>query len=398
MASSACSRRALEGIDWDFANVENRGIHLIHWYPATFVSAIPGSLIPMLTNEGDFVVDPFCGSGATLVEAVRLGRTTHGFDTNPVATLISRAKLAPPQASEIAVLRDEIRDLAGALPLALAEVDRLSHPNRPELLRWYHLDTFLQLRTIQSKVESLPAGRLRTAAQCVFSSTLKATSSQGRHYGWVCDNVTPKADEIQAKNAISSFVEALTAYELAVAELRDDMVRRGIDPSSVERGKTWNVERIDACQGLRSLAPRVVDAIVTSPPYFGMADYVKSQRLTFLWNHPDVAEIEGWGDLEDLREAEIGSRSHRRRTRSPQEYRDYMERFVQVASGALKKDGVLCVVMGASTASRPTGFDMDDAASRCGLERIFSSERDIRVTKRRLRAQLEGESVVVYKK
>lgn len=37
------------------------------------------------TNEDDFVIDPFCGSGSTGVSAIRLGRKFVGFDTNAKA-------------------------------------------------------------------------------------------------------------------------------------------------------------------------------------------------------------------------------------------------------------------------------------------------------------------------
>jgi len=42
-----------------------------------------------LLEEGDVVVDPFCGSGVTLREAKRLGLVAYGFDVNPIAHFIS---------------------------------------------------------------------------------------------------------------------------------------------------------------------------------------------------------------------------------------------------------------------------------------------------------------------
>jgi len=42
---------------------------------------------------GDYLLDPFCGSGTTILEAHRLGINAVGFDLNPLAVYISRAKM-----------------------------------------------------------------------------------------------------------------------------------------------------------------------------------------------------------------------------------------------------------------------------------------------------------------
>ena len=47
------------------------------------------------TEEGDVVLDPFCGSGVVAAEALRLGRRVIAIDSDPLATLITRATLAP---------------------------------------------------------------------------------------------------------------------------------------------------------------------------------------------------------------------------------------------------------------------------------------------------------------
>src|SRR4051812_40085623 len=95
------SSKVLREIDWNFPDLSNRGLHSLHWYPATFVSAIPGSLIPLLSEKDDLVIDPFCGTCATGIEAIRLGRRFLGIDTNPVATLIAKAKLLLPDPARL---------------------------------------------------------------------------------------------------------------------------------------------------------------------------------------------------------------------------------------------------------------------------------------------------------
>lgn len=66
--------------------------HGIHPYPAKFIPELPREIISKCTKERNIVLDPFCGSGTTLLEACIAGRKSIGIDSNPIATLISRAK------------------------------------------------------------------------------------------------------------------------------------------------------------------------------------------------------------------------------------------------------------------------------------------------------------------
>ena len=83
----------LKNIDWNFLNVTQDALSNIHPYPARFIPDIPRALISVLGCEENCVVlDPFCGSGTTLIEAQRAGYEAVGVDLNPIACLISRVK------------------------------------------------------------------------------------------------------------------------------------------------------------------------------------------------------------------------------------------------------------------------------------------------------------------
>ena len=51
-------------------------------HPAAFPKSLPAWFIRLFTDEGDTVLDPFAGSGTTLIAALDLGRKAIGIDTD----------------------------------------------------------------------------------------------------------------------------------------------------------------------------------------------------------------------------------------------------------------------------------------------------------------------------
>ena len=69
--------------------------YMMHRYWARKPHNVVSRYIEYYTNPEDVVLDPFMGSGVTVIEATQLGRTAIGNDLNPVACFIARMTLAP---------------------------------------------------------------------------------------------------------------------------------------------------------------------------------------------------------------------------------------------------------------------------------------------------------------
>jgi len=83
--------------DWCFKNVRSveQWTHGYHRYPAKFLPNLVKKLVEERTNKDDTIADLFAGCGTTLVESKIHGRKSIGVDINPVAALITKAKINP---------------------------------------------------------------------------------------------------------------------------------------------------------------------------------------------------------------------------------------------------------------------------------------------------------------
>jgi len=83
----------------DAAATENKSVPIHRWVPwiagfsAQFVEDAIEAYLPRQSRQHQLVLDPFAGVGTTLVEALKAGCNTVGYEINAFAVLASRAKV-----------------------------------------------------------------------------------------------------------------------------------------------------------------------------------------------------------------------------------------------------------------------------------------------------------------
>lgn len=95
---------------WNFAGAKQDG-HI-----AVFPEGLPARLIKMFAFYGDTVLDPFMGSGTTVLAAKNLGRNSIGYEINPEFVEISKQKLNINQGDLQGTEYEFLRDSANSDP------------------------------------------------------------------------------------------------------------------------------------------------------------------------------------------------------------------------------------------------------------------------------------------
>jgi DNA modification methylase len=285
--------KRLASVDWQRLGRRTAGtIHNLHPYPTRFVPQIPATLIKTLSSPGETVLDPFCGSGTTLVEAGRLGRRAVGVDSNPLAILISRVKNTrisseSGQAVRAAVafasslvasfwsrstlfgkteecVDDQIRDHCRDLGIEASAWIPSSTVLR-DISDWFSRPVLTELLLIRTAIDQCHAAAARDLLSVALSSVLLQLSHQKSD-----TRLTKVIRDFGPREALGAWRRKVTDLQQLLAAEQDSL-----------RWPAAELYERDARE-LGFLQPCSVDLVVTSPPYPNVYDYHTFHRLRLL--------------------------------------------------------------------------------------------------------------------
>ncbi len=243
--------------------------HGLHRFAAKFVPQVPAWALDSFGSRRSVVVDPFMGSGTTLVEGLLRGGTTIGVDIDPLARYIARAKVTPLDDERIAGLAAELatrwRRPAATLEPPMPDIGNFTH--------WFTAEQWGWVQSLRDTILGLDCDDdERAFLLVIFSSTLR----------WVSN-----ADDQSQKTYVSG---TLPKQPPPVAEVFWRFLRRAAaglaDLNRKRHSESVTVIPDDADATRLGLRPSSVDLAVTSPPYLDSVDYPYNMMLEYFWLGP----------------------------------------------------------------------------------------------------------------
>ena len=114
-----------------------RGRHRVHPYPAMLHPLLVNFLIDMYAKKRDVIFDPFCGSGVTLLQSGINGHESVGFDINPMALLIARAKTQTYKKKKLLEEFEDLKETICQNASSLFSGDQIDIPQIKNRDYWY---------------------------------------------------------------------------------------------------------------------------------------------------------------------------------------------------------------------------------------------------------------------
>ncbi len=253
----------------------NTYTHGFHKYPAKFIPHVPKWAIEKYLNgsKDKNILDPFCGSGTTLVEGLLAGYNVIGIDIDPLSTLISKVKTTRVDEKDLKKISDwlkkEIR--AKRKGTFIPECETIDH--------WFTKNAIKKLSTIRSLIDQIPSifGNAKEIIDIqdllivCFSSIIRRVSN--------ADNESQKTYVSHTK-----IKEPEEVYSLFLVQLYL-FIDRVINFSKITSAKTSN--KIILSSSISSLEEKLsgisIDLAITSPPYIKAIDYIYNQMAELFW-------------------------------------------------------------------------------------------------------------------
>lgn len=244
--------------------------HGLHEYKGKFNPQIAKAILNIFSaNPGQVAIDPFCGSGTSLVECAHLGISAVGTDINPLAVFIANAKLQSLGIPAEQLLHD------AALCLAKAKHSRRSlmlDNERGEYLRsWFPADYLQDIEGLRLAIESYD-GVGSQVLLVIASNLLRDYSLQEPHDLRIRRRKSPFPD----RPFFQAYEEAVHAF---ATRLLDAQQTLGVIEAK-QRAIHVDCKRAPEHPALQ---PGAFDLALTSPPYATALPYIDTQRLSLVW-------------------------------------------------------------------------------------------------------------------
>ena len=240
----------------------------MHPFPARMAPEIALGGLQTL-EPGSTVVDPMCGSGLVLREAIQQGHKAIGFDIDPLAVLMSKVCTQSLAEAELLERGETVVKKAAALKqsgIYLPWIDEDQETSN-YIDFWFDVAQRDQLRKLAFLVTT-KRGPINNALKLAISRTI-ITKKVGASLAWDVSHSRPH------KVKTDNDYDVLAGFGSAVSKIAREASQIPTDSDATVR--------IGNARKLGRVPDRCADAVITSPPYFNAIDYLRGHRLALVW-------------------------------------------------------------------------------------------------------------------
>ena len=206
----------------------------------------PKDVISVLSklSSNKLLLDPFCGTGTILYEAIRVGNNVIGVDPNPLANIITRGKM------DLKKLDREktMKEVESIIKKAIL----LKNPNKipTDMQKGFHPKTAKQILKIRKFYDGMS-----DYLKAIFCGTISISARGCNNYLWTSTTV---GKDVYPKRYIDFYEKFRNKAKKHFFELQN---------------QTSKIYLKDARKLSKFIKPNSVDYVFTSPPYFDGLDY-----------------------------------------------------------------------------------------------------------------------------
>lgn len=245
----------------------NNYTHGFFKYPCKFIPEIPKWAIKKYYSKdmNGRVLDPFAGSGTTLLEASLAGIPSLGTEIDEIAKLLIKVKSTKISSEDMIKLNEFVSNVTDKLKCHEYREEDKVFPQINNLRHWFRDDILDDLGFLYKSIMDLDNRDIKDFLLICMASIIKRVSN--------ADDISPKpyVSNNVKKNppaVAETFVDTVNRYVTGLEELSIcDLAEIKID------GDATHIKAED----------NSISVAITSPPYINAFDYVRTLRLENLW-------------------------------------------------------------------------------------------------------------------
>lgn len=347
--------------------------HGIFKYPCKFIPHIPRWFLESYGSKNTKkygVIDPFMGSGTTLVEASLMGYPNYGIDIDPLSKLLSKVKTTSLSYDEFIIIDQFTNDYINLIKNESKykkEKENLT-PDKTLIGYWFSEKVINDLSFIRFLIQQnhlkFKNNNIKDFLDIVLVSTIRKVSK--------ADNQSPKP--YISKKISKEIIKTFDEFYKNLIKYTDAIKKFSKESKIKSKIIGFDARNIDK----KSVFSNKVSLAMTSPPYINAFDYVRSLKLENFW-------LDGFDHekLNKLYDHQVGSEKVKASNDVPKfgikeldqilikihpidkkrawiiyEYFKAMEENLKSVFNCLEKNGYYCVVVGNS---KIRGFDVNTA-------------------------------------